>query len=93
MKMSFEIEYVYNKGVYNYHIKKNILMKKILFVVIDNIIYNKPSNSRDIQTYYYFLKKNSSKVTKIVLDDNQQYFLKNLKLHSTISYCYINSSK
>ena len=92
MKMRFDIEYTLPPGISGY-IERDIVMKYISYVKIGDDKYEKPiGDSKTVQSFYYFVSRNSMKITEIMMQNGNHFFLKNNKLHSYDTYCYINPS-
>jgi len=93
LTISYKSNYDKNGTLSSIHrllnIENEILMKYILYVVIDDKKYTKPiSDSKEIQKFYGFIQKNKFKIKEIMSSDGKHYFLKNGEYHSYNDYCY-----
>lgn len=87
--MRLNIEYTISGQVAAF-IERDLLMKYMLYVIIDGKKYEKPNGDREIQNFYYFVSNNRMKVSEVMMKNGTHVFLKDGMLHSYDTYCYNN---
>lgn len=70
-------------------VNSSVLLKYVSYVIIDGKKHHRPhGDSKEIQTFYYFVDKNRRNITEIMGRGEKHYFMKDGYFHSYDTYCY-----